>query len=238
MDPLELRAGVGAELLGEADPDRLVPLQRLGGPAGPLQGHQQAHPQRLPQRMAPGQLAELGRRVELGPIGQVQVDAPLQRRQVALLEPWGLRLLQPVRPHAVERGTVPQAQRVDQPAAPGRRIGRGRGQVQQPDEPQRVHPLRLDLQRVPAAAGGDQLGAEQAPEASHVALHVGAGVHGEVLAPHRGRQPLHRHRLAGASQAPPVTLGGILTATRRTLRDRPSGRSIVATAPARAPISA
>jgi len=45
-------------------------------------------------------------------------------------------------------------------------------------------------------------------------------------------------RLARASHAPPVALGGILTATSRTLRDRPSGRSIVATAPALAPISA
>jgi hypothetical protein len=48
--------------------------------------------------------------------------------------------------------------------------------------------------------------------------------------PHRPAWP--------ASHAPPVAFGGILTATSRTLRDRPSGRSIVATAPALAPISA
>jgi hypothetical protein len=63
MDPLQLRAGIGAQLLGETDPDRLVPLQRLGRPAGTLQGHEQAYPQRLPQRIASGQLTQLGRQV-------------------------------------------------------------------------------------------------------------------------------------------------------------------------------
>jgi hypothetical protein len=104
VDPLQLRAGVGAELLGEADPDRLVPLQRLGRPAGPLQNHQQAHPQRLPQREALGQLAQLGHQVDPGPAGQIQVDAPLQAGQVSLLQPRGLRMFQPVRSHPLERG--------------------------------------------------------------------------------------------------------------------------------------
>lgn len=41
-----------------------------------------------------------------------------------------------------------------------------------------------------------------------------------------------------ASQAPPVAVGGVLTAMSRTLRARPLGSSNVTTAPDRAPISA
>jgi hypothetical protein len=218
VDPLQLRAGVGAELLGEADPDRLVPLQRLGRPAGPLQNHQQAHPQRLPQREALGQLAQLGHQVDPGPAGQIQVDAPLQAGQVSLLQPRGLRMFQPVRSHPLERGAPPQPQRRDQPVALGRPVGRGRGQVQEAVEAQRVHLVRLDRQRVPAAAGGDQLGAEQATEASHIALHVCPGVDRQVLAPYRGRQPIHRHRLARRQRQ------------HRQQRRQPAGRQLDRTA--------
>jgi hypothetical protein len=145
VDPLQLRAGVGAQLLGQPDPDRPVAPQRLGRPAGTLQGDQQAHPQRLAQRVPPGQLAQLGRQVGLGPVGQVQVDAPLQRGEVPLQQPWGVRLVQPVRAYPVERRAPPQRQRLDQPVPLGRAVGGGRGQVQEAVEAQRIHLVRVDL---------------------------------------------------------------------------------------------
>jgi hypothetical protein len=221
MDPLQLRAGIGAQLLGETDPDRLVPLQRLGRPAGTLQGHEQAYPQRLPQRMASGQLAQLGRQVAPGTVGQVQVDAPLQPGEVPLLQPRGLGLFQPVRSHPVERRAAPQHQRVDQPVTLGRPVGRGRGLVKEADEAQCVHLIGRNRQRVPAAAGGDQLGAEQAAEASHIGLQVRPGVDGDVFAPYRGRQPVHRHRLARRHRQ------------HRQQRGQPAGRQLEA--PARHP---
>jgi hypothetical protein len=130
------------------------------------------------------------------PVGQVKVDASLQPRQVPLLQQRDLRMLQPVRSHPVQRGTAPQRQRGDQPVVLGRRVWRGRRLVQEPGEPQRIHPIRLDVEHVPAAPGDDQVGAEHAAEPFHVGLDIGPSVAWRILAPHRDRQPVHRYRLA------------------------------------------
>jgi hypothetical protein len=59
VDLLQLWARVGAQLLGEARPDLLVPCQRLGWAARPLQDSEQTRPQGLPQWEPRGQLPQL-----------------------------------------------------------------------------------------------------------------------------------------------------------------------------------
>jgi hypothetical protein len=197
VDLAQRRPGVGAELVAQPHPDRLVRPQRLGLPAGPVQHHQVARPQRLPQRVLPGELAQPADQLAGRAVRDGQVGAAFGGREVALDQPRRLAAGQPLRPHAVERRPPPQLQRLVEQRPLGRRVRLARGRVQQPDEPYGVDLVRRRPEQVAAGFGGDRVGAQHGAQPGQVDVDAAPGVAGPVTVPQRLDQPLQRHRAAG-----------------------------------------
>jgi hypothetical protein len=141
-----------------------------------------------------GQADQLGR-AGIRTLHQVQVDPPLQRGQVPLLQRRGHGPLQPVRTDLVEWGAAPQRQRGGQTKLLGSLVRRRRSVIEQAVESERVHVIRLGRQQVAPRPGRDQLprGSPQGAAQPHDArTDVGPRVAVQIRTPHRGRQPIRR----------------------------------------------
>ena len=91
LQPLQRRAGLDAELLGQVlAPGRVGP-QRLGLPARPVQRPHQLAPQALPQRVGGHQPTRSSATTSaVAPERQLRLEAGLEGRQAQLLQPGGL----------------------------------------------------------------------------------------------------------------------------------------------------
>ncbi|OLB65274.1 MAG: hypothetical protein AUI10_07500 [Actinobacteria bacterium 13_2_20CM_2_72_6] len=191
--PLELPAGVHAELLGDPAADRLVEAQRLRLPAAALEHHEPAYPQRLAQRVPRGQLAQLRQQVQVAAGGDVEVDPPFDADQVPLDQPGRFVLVEPPGPDPLERRAPPGREGRHESRPLHRPVRFGQRGVQQAREPQRVDVVGIDGQRVAGGSGTDQLGAEDPPQSRDVDLHRAPRFGRELVAPDRGDQAVDRH---------------------------------------------
>ncbi|GAA3432847.1 hypothetical protein GCM10018954_024500 [Kutzneria kofuensis] len=184
----QLRPGIGAEILGQPRPYGLVPAQRLGLPAGPVQGQHQLPGGAFVERVlgGPGQQLrhERGVLAEAQPqVGVVQLGGePLAGQPAPLLDgPVGVqpgqRLAPPQREGPLEhRGIV---------GAPG--LG-DQASEQVHVDGQRI----LDEQRVAARPPHDRH-AVDAAQPGQVAVQGAGGALRRVLAPHPVHQLVDRH---------------------------------------------
>src|SRR5262249_25166361 len=76
-----------AELLGEAAPERLVRGERLRRPAGPIEAEHQLAEQALLERVLADEPLELAPQLRAAAKRELRVEAALQRKQPAPLEP-------------------------------------------------------------------------------------------------------------------------------------------------------
>ncbi len=151
----QVLAGFDAEILDELPSDGGVGVQRLGSPAGVVQGQDEPLPEVLAVGVLADQLAQVldGGGVLAG--GELDRDQLLGRGQPGLGE-----RAQPRVPHGAggqvaERGAAPQRER---PAQPGGRLLGTRARPRpghQVLEQQQVQPFRLHLDGVTGRMGGD-----------------------------------------------------------------------------------
>ena len=107
--------------------------------------------------------------------GEIGLDPLLQHRDAQLLEPLRLRLGPALVPEVRERGAAPEVERLA--------VRSGRCELL---EAARVDPLRVELERVPAAACRDRVAPERLAQLRHVDLddlrrRLGRGAVPELL---------------------------------------------------------
>ncbi|MEO3816535.1 hypothetical protein [Plantactinospora sp. B24E8] len=159
MQSPQLRTGTDAELRHQHLPHRLVRLQRLGLPAGPVQRHHQPAPQRLPQRLPGGQVPQLRQQVTV-PAGVEQQVEPAFGGRVPLLGQ-SRRVLgdEPLGADVLQRFATPAAERAVKKVQFGAGVG-GPGRADQGPEPVHVDRLRWRGQPVSAGHPGDHVRSE------------------------------------------------------------------------------
>ena len=175
----QLRAGVGAELVGQPRPHLLVGLQRLGGTSSGVQRVQHHHPQGLAQRVVTDHPAHVGDRLRRPACGDVELGAALQRGEIAVDQPWSGAFGQRLPGRLVERLGAPQLDGLLEP-----RVGiRSLRRVEQVDEGQRVHRGAGQVEDVATGGAAYDLLAEHATQPPDVGVQAAARVVGELLAP-------------------------------------------------------
>ena len=170
---VQRRRWLKPELLNEPTACGRELLERFGVAARPVKGQHQARQEPFAQRVLAHQPLELGH--ELGPAShrQIRLDPGLQPAQPEFLQApgvdAGVRVVRNVRP----RRTPPQSQRRAQRAS-GRGVVAGLGSVtrllDQLLEPVGVELLRLDVDRVAAAASCDSLRTQQLAQAVNICV--------------------------------------------------------------------
>ena len=130
----QFRSGVEAQLVGEAIAQFGVAVQRLGLPAGRVQGAQLQRPQALPQRVPGDQFGQVGGDQVVLAAGEAGVGEPLVHGEALLGQPGRLGADVLGVGHVGVRIAAPQVQRRGQP---GGVLGGG-----QLGEPVRVHRRR------------------------------------------------------------------------------------------------
>jgi hypothetical protein len=153
--------------------------QRVGLAARAVQRHHQQAGQPLPQRLRGHQSLQLGHQPVTAASVEVGLDAVLDHRQAALLQP-GALLGQGRHLHVLKRPAPPQRQRGDQQPTGLLRIPGGEqltALVGQVLEPRQVQLARLHAQQVPGCAVHQPIGvsAEQAPQLPDLPLQAAAG---------------------------------------------------------------
>jgi hypothetical protein len=191
------RTGIGAQFLDETPPNRLVLLQRLGTAAGRVECVEESDPQRFPQRVPADQITQLAGEPLVPAGGELEIDPAFDGAEIPLDQPWGLRLGEPDRAHALERVAAPQRKSVGEGARLGFKVGDGRGERDQFQESQGVDLLGTDPQQVADGGRLDELRPDQLPQPRHVRLHACPRIAGQLIAPHSGRQALGRHDGSG-----------------------------------------
>jgi len=197
IDPPQFGTGIGAELVGDAHPDLLVPLQGFGPPAAPVQCHQQAGPQRLAERMSDSQVGEPGDEFTVPPLIKIKVEAPFQRRQVLLGQPGCRRRLQPSGGHTREGVASPESEGSVEQHPLAVRVLFLPGPIQQPLEPERVHIVLIDVEQHPGRPGLDQLRTDRGPQPGQVGLQAAPDAVRRLVRPQPDGQPVDGNRLAG-----------------------------------------
>jgi hypothetical protein len=154
LQPLQLRAGVKAQLLAEQPAGPPVDLQRLGLPARLVQGAHELPAEPLAQRVLGDQRLQLPDDRGVAAKGQVGLDPVLHRRQPQLGQPCDLPFGEGLVRHVGKGRAPPQRQPLGQQrrrgvGAAGRQGGMAFGG--EPLEPDRVDLLGVDREQV---AGG------------------------------------------------------------------------------------
>jgi hypothetical protein len=108
------RRGLDAQLLHQLSPRRLVDLERLHLPTGPVEREHQLGTQLLPQRMLARQLFELCNQRTVQAERQICLDPPLECSQTQLLKPADHRLREGLVGEVRQRRTAPESERVTQ----------------------------------------------------------------------------------------------------------------------------
>ena len=146
MQRLELRAGLGSELLDESDPRGGVGLQGLRLSAAAVQAEEQLGAETLPEGVLRGKLLDLGDELCVQPELEVCVDAKLERLQPQLLE---VARGSPGRlaGKVGEGRSPPERKRLSEQRRRLRRLGRA-GLLDEPPEAVEVELVRLDAQEV------------------------------------------------------------------------------------------
>ncbi len=201
----QLRAGLGAQLVDQHVPDRLVGRQRGGLLAVPVQGQHQQAVQPLAKGLLAGQLAQLGDHLARPAQVQVRVDACLQRLQPQLGQPGPLAGGERVRGHPGQRLAPPQRQRRVQLRSrvrPAARPGGGLPGRHARREPGHVHRLRRGPEQV-SLRQRDQGGgavAEGAAQPHHGVLQAQPDGGRRCLRPQQVGQLVGRNGTARAEQ--------------------------------------
>jgi hypothetical protein len=201
VQPLQLRAGLRAQLVDQDVAGGLVSGQRRAALAVPVQrGHQQPV-QPLPQRLRRGQLGQLGQDGR-GPAElQVSINAGLQRLQPQLREPGSLAGVQRLAAHPGQRLAAPQRQAGGQLPRRGRPLPfpgggppRGQGRL----EPGDVQVRGADPDQVAARLGDDRRrgAAQRLAQPHHAVLQA------HLRRRRRGLAPEQVGQLAGAGRPP------------------------------------
>jgi hypothetical protein len=201
---LQFGTRVHPEFLGQQVGDLAVGRERLTLPARPVQRPHPVRPEPLLPRVAPHQRRQLAEHVGVPAEGEVQLDAPVQRAQVALHQRDDLVALHRLGRHVGQRWHVaPQRQRVGERGAlllgvpGGRRPSRLRGERREPLE---VEAARRDLDAVAVRFGPDAAGPEQVPDPHHVLLDGAARIRGCCAVPQRRDQLVDADGAAGLQQ--------------------------------------
>ncbi len=167
LEPLQLRAGVEALLLGEELPDALVREERVAlSPASVLREHQLA-PEPFAERVLSRELLDLSDDLAVKAGVEIGLDPILERIEAQPLEARRLRRGPILAFEAEERGSAPQRERFMER---GPRIGRGavRELIVAEDrellEPQRVDPIRRHVESVARLVAGHGVAADRRPE--------------------------------------------------------------------------
>lgn len=179
VQQLEAGTRVGAQLVGEAQPDPLVALQRLGLPPAAVEGEEELAGQPLVERVLLGAGGELGEQGGVLPAPQLRVV------EVELGgEPFGVqRLPRAGRPRGVQPGDgrpLPQPQRIPEQVRGRAVVGvvRFRGE---PAEPVEIDHVVVDVCDVPAGPVADLAAGRSQP--GQVGAQRRDGPRGRVLAP-------------------------------------------------------
>ena len=150
MQALDLRAGVGPEVLGEAAAQQVVVFQRLGGAAAAVQRQHQLPGQALVQRVLRRGGTQLDDHFSVPAEGEIRVDPAGQHVQPQLLKRRQLDTAQRVRGHVGQRRPAPQ-----RPGLVHIAFGQQFAHVEQ------VELARLDMDHVAGGRGADRVASEQ-----------------------------------------------------------------------------
>lgn len=157
------------ELLGEEAPSLAIHRECLRLPAGAVEGDDQLAAQALAQRMRGDEPLELADEVVVFAEREVGVDPILERGQPSLFEALRFRGRERFEREIRKRRAAPQRERLVQES--GRRGGIGALLVSDELlEAEEVDPRRVDLQAVSARMRGENLRAEQLPQAGDVVV--------------------------------------------------------------------
>jgi hypothetical protein len=151
----QLGARLDPQLLGQHLPGAAVGGQRIGLPFGPVQSQHQQPPQPLPHRILGHQLFQLPDHLRRQPQLNAGLESALHRHQPQLLQPGGLQRQRLHLGHIGQRPPAPQRQRLPEPPGGNRRLTPAKcvpAHPHQPLKPGGVHPVGIDLDRVPAAS--------------------------------------------------------------------------------------
>jgi hypothetical protein len=127
VQPLQLRSGVDAQLVGEKFAGLVVGVQCFRAPPGPVQGQHQVRPQPFPQWAFGGQLDQLGDPLGVPAEAQIELDALFQGGQPLLDQTRNDVAVQEVAGHVRQRFAVPQRQRLVQQRCGRLRLAGRRG---------------------------------------------------------------------------------------------------------------
>ena len=108
MELAQLGTGFRAEFVGDGAARLRVCVERLGGPAGSIQGLHQQQPQPLPERMAGQQPPQLRYDLGVAAAGDLRPDPELGRVEAEPGQPFGLRLDQRGQRNVSQRDSAPE----------------------------------------------------------------------------------------------------------------------------------
>ena len=162
LEPLELRAGLDAQLLDEARAGVLVGVERFRLPARAVEREHELAAERLAERVLSDQRLELADDVAVPPELEIRLDPLLERDESKLLEPSDLGLRELLERELGERRAAPELERACEELAP--LLGACAARVPERE----LEPLRVDL------LGCDAEDVSRRPRLEHVRLRARA----------------------------------------------------------------
>ena len=224
LEPLELRAGLDAELLDEPCARVLIRVERLRLPARAVERQHELAAERLAERVLANERLELAHDVTVPAELEIRLDPLLVRDESQLLEPADLGLREVARTRTRPAQEPRQSdERLLEQRTPllGARPSRVPSRTL---EPTRVDLLGRDAQHVAGRARLEHVGAELPPEPRDRVLKRGRRRLRRLFAPDEVDEPVGRDHASRIEQQRPRAALAASDRRARPARTRPRPR--------------